>query len=83
MYSRCNKLKSAREKTSLKHEYDDEGISQSRAVMRLSDSMNSFTNALSIGFVDMLSIDSVDTLSIDSVDTLSIVLSTKTDVVWH
>jgi len=47
MYSRYHELKFVREKTSLKYEYDGEGISQSRAGMRLSDGMNSFTNTLS------------------------------------
>ena len=42
MYSRCNELRSVREKTSLKHERDEGGISQSRAVIPLSDGMNSF-----------------------------------------
>ena len=41
MYSRCNKLRSVQEKISLKHERDG-GISQSRAVISLSDGMNSF-----------------------------------------
>ena len=54
MYSHCNELRPVWGKTSLKHEYDGGGISQSRAVIPLSDGMNSFINTLSIDSVDQV-----------------------------
>ena len=48
MYSRCNELKSVQKKTLLKYGV---GMSQSRAVMWLSNGMNSFISILLTGFV--------------------------------